>query len=290
VLSAEYYVLDVETANADYASICQIGLIRVQTGRVVSEELIWVNPDDYFDPFNIGIHGITPDAVRSAPKFADLAPTIGAQLAGSIVLHHGPFDRLAMNRACDRCAGSLIDAKWLDNQRIVRRVWPAFSRSGYALANLAAHFGIIFTHHNALEDARATNAVFQHAVAELELPVEELLDYAYQRISGTKLVRGDGSVGGTFFGETIVFTGALCLPRRDAAVLAQAIGFAVADTVNRKTTVLCVGVQDRDKLKGYEKSSKHRHAEALIGKNHQLTIISEDDFLTLVEQCGLLQK
>ena len=39
----------------------------------------------------------------------------------------------------------------------------------------------------------------------------------------------------------------------------------VLPNVTKKTTMLVVGVQDRAKLSGYEKSRKHRKAEEYIG-------------------------
>ena len=46
--------------------------------------------------------------------------------------------------------------------------------------------------------------------------------------------------------------------------MAAAAGCDVAANVTRKTTMLVVGTQDRSKLKGYAKSTKHRKAETLI--------------------------
>ena len=54
-----FVAIDVETANADMASICQIGVARYVEGELVEEWSSLVDPEDYFDPFNIEIHGIT---------------------------------------------------------------------------------------------------------------------------------------------------------------------------------------------------------------------------------------
>ena len=50
----DFVAVDVETANPDLASICQIGVVAFQ-GRSVKEA--WettVNPEDYFDDNNEG--------------------------------------------------------------------------------------------------------------------------------------------------------------------------------------------------------------------------------------------
>ena len=46
--------------------------------------------------------------------------------------------------------------------------------------------------------------------------------------------------------------------------------------------MLVVGTQDKSKLKGYVKSSKHRKAEALIEKGLEIQILSESDFSELI--------
>ena len=46
--------------------------------------------------------------------------------------------------------------------------------------------------------------------------------------------------------------------------------------------MLVVGAQDRTKLKGYEKSSKHRKAETLVEKGVDIQILSENDFLEIM--------
>lgn len=79
----------------------------------------------------------------------------------------------------------------------------------------------------------------------------------------------------------MVFTGALSLPRKEAAVIAAKIGCNVLDSVTQKTTILVVGTQDSTKLAGYEKSSKHRKAEQLIEKGNQIKILTEKDFIKM---------
>ncbi len=46
--------------------------------------------------------------------------------------------------------------------------------------------------------------------------------------------------------------------------------------------MLIVGIQDQSKLRGYEKSSKHRKAEVMIEKGSEIQILSESDFFELI--------
>jgi DNA polymerase III subunit epsilon len=81
----------------------------------------------------------------------------------------------------------------------------------------------------------------------------------------------------------LVFTGALTMPRREAANLAASIGCEVAPGVTKHTTILVVGDQDVLRLAGHEKSRKHRKAEELIGKGQTIRILRETDFHELVK-------
>jgi DNA polymerase III subunit epsilon len=135
-----------------------------------------------------------------------------------------------------------------------------------------------------LEDAIATAAIFQKALAASARSVAEWVD-AVERpitISSGKTVERAGAADGPFAGEVIVFTGSLVVSRHEAADEAARHGFDVAQGVTKKTTMVCVGIQDRDKIGGYEKSSKHRKAEELIQEGYEISIIGEQDFWRLI--------
>ena len=48
--------------------------------------------------------------------------------------------------------------------------------------------------------------------------------------------------------------------------------------MTKRTTTLVVGLQDKERLNGYPKSSKHRKAESLVSKGAGIQILSEADF------------
>ena len=91
--------IDVETANADYASICQIGIARFSGGKVSEEGVTLINPRDYFDEFNTSIHGINPQMVAGASFFSRVSHELRKITAGQVVVCHTHFDRVAISRA-----------------------------------------------------------------------------------------------------------------------------------------------------------------------------------------------
>ncbi len=162
-----FIVIDVETANPDLASICQVGVAVFANGNFHESWSSLVNPDDYFYPYNVSIHGITEAMVTSAPHWTEVHDRLRAAFTNKILASYTPFDRTAIRRACKKASTIPLECRWLDIARVVRRTWPAFSRSGYGLANVAAHFGIDFKHHDAEEDARAAGEILLKAFKNL---------------------------------------------------------------------------------------------------------------------------
>jgi len=149
----KFYSLDVETANWDSSTICQIGIGMFEHGEVTGTWESLIDPQSFFHWSNIRIHGITEEMVQGAPTFAGIYPVLQKLLSGNIVVHHTSFDSQAFRRAYSRFDLRPINIRWLDSARIVRHTWPRFSKSGYNLANVANHLGIEFRHHDALEDS-----------------------------------------------------------------------------------------------------------------------------------------
>lgn len=281
-MANHFFALDVETANANVASICQIGLVEFDDEQVVSSWGTLVNPKTYFDPINISIHGITPEAVASAPVFADVYPHLLEKTAGKVVVTHTSFDQASLRRA--HLANDLaeITCTWLDSARVARRQWEQFRQSGYGLSNLAEFFEINYKAHDAVEDARAAGELLVRAMQESSQSIDEWLERAYQRITPSGGFTREGNPDGPLYGETVVFTGALSMVRSKAVELAAQAGCGVADSVNKKVTLLVVGDQDIRHLAGQEKSSKHRRAEELIGQGQSIRILGESDFCAVI--------
>ena len=122
------------------------------------------------------------------------------------------------------------------------------------------------------------------AIAETGLSIEQWLVRVEQPI-GTHSGHGfrqNGNPDGELCNEVVAFTGALSIPRREAAEAAAAAGCSVEDGVTKHTTLLIVGDQDLRRLNGHEKSSKRRKAEELIAGGQPIRILGESDFRRLV--------
>ena len=181
----KFVAIDVETANQDVATICQIGVVTFDQGRVLEAWETLVNPEEYFDPFNIAIHGITEASVRHAPTFPEVFEELHFRLSKQIVVSHTAFDKTALSRVSKKYALPGIRCSWFDSARVVRHTWPQFARRGYGLKNITQWLGIECDHHNAVEDARAAGAVVVEAMRETGLEVADLLKRAKKPITSS---------------------------------------------------------------------------------------------------------
>ncbi|MDX2101310.1 MAG: exonuclease domain-containing protein [Alphaproteobacteria bacterium] len=283
----DFVSIDVETANANMASICSIGAVKFERGKIAGEWYSLIDPRDYFDDLNVSIHGIDPDMVRGAPTYAEASRTLYSMISNAVVVTHTHFDRVAIHQASNRWAVAEPTCMWLDSARVARRTWAECAKSGYGLADVCRLIGYNFQHHHALEDAKAAGHILLAAMQKTDLDLDGWLSRVRQPIdpsisSARAAIRRNGNPDGPLFGEVIVFTGELTILRREASDLAASVGCEVASGVTKKTTLLVVGDIDVQRLAGHEKSAKHRKAEELTSKGFPIRIIRETDFCELV--------
>ena len=283
--AVDFVAIDVETANPDLASICQVGVVTFKDSKPSHTFQALVNPEDEFSPVNVSIHGIDESSVSGCVTFPVAMESLRPLLNRKIVVSHTAFDRISLARAIEKYQLPAIECRWLDTARVVRRTWKQFAKSGYGLANVAEWCDIDFVHHRADEDARAAGEILVRAVAETGLSVDDWLLRARRPVdpASSSSIRRTMNPEGPLAGEVIVFTGALMIPRREAADLAASVGCEVEPSVTKKTTLVVVGDQDLRRLGGHQGSAKHRKAESLIESGQQIRILGETDFIRMVD-------
>jgi DNA polymerase-3 subunit epsilon len=277
--------IDVETANEDMSSICQIGIAVVEDGEITGSHSWYVDPEDYFNPVNVNIHGITENTIKNSPPFNIHAAAINDALKGHFLICHTHFDRVAMKKVAEKYGLPEIDCVWVDSARITRRAWKdEFGSSGYGLSNVCQFLGYEFQHHNAEEDAKAAaHIVLEASKVQGYTTIKEWVENLAKKSTYPEAIKNmGGNPDGNLFGETIAFTGNLIMNRLEAAQKASDAGCNVGGGVTKKTTLLVVGDQDLSKLAGKSKSSKHIKAEKLIEKGSSINILSESDFNKII--------
>lgn len=65
-----FIAIDFETATSRRASICEVGICVVRNGEVAETRSWLVRPEDnYYQYWNIKVHGIRPQDTENAPDF-----------------------------------------------------------------------------------------------------------------------------------------------------------------------------------------------------------------------------
>lgn len=148
-----FIALDFETANNDRASVCAIGLVRVERGQLVAREHRLVRPpgDDFR---HAAIHGITRADVARAPSFAEAWAALSPLLRGArfIAAHNAPFERSVLAACARRFDITEPPLPFECTMMLARRRWGLRPTK---LSDVARHLGIPLTHHDALSDAEA---------------------------------------------------------------------------------------------------------------------------------------
>jgi DNA polymerase III subunit epsilon len=280
-----FVAIDVELANPDMASICQIGIVEYNNGNLVREWKTYIDPEDYFHNYNIMITGINESTVKGSPTFKDVNNDLLDLLNNKIIACHTYFDRVSINRSCEKYNTLKPDCIWLDTSLVVRRTWEDLSYKGFGLANVSKKIGYDFNHHDALEDAKAAAHVLLTAIDVSGITLNDWLKRVKQPLKGyeDRKHKREGNPDGFLCGDNLVFTGTLAISRRELADMASEIGCNVQAGVNKQTSLLVVGDQDISRLAGKDKSNKHIKAEELIEKGQDIRIIGEKDFFNLVE-------
>lgn len=90
----DFVAIDFETANQNRSSVCSVGLVFVQDGRIIERfySLIYPRPS-FFVRWTTEIHGLTMEDVKEAPLFPEVWSQVSSKIKGlPLVAHNSPFD------------------------------------------------------------------------------------------------------------------------------------------------------------------------------------------------------
>jgi DNA polymerase-3 subunit epsilon len=298
----DFITIDFETATAQRDSPCELGLTFVKDRQIVETKSWLIKPMyDDFDYFNVLIHGIRPEDVADKPEFdvlwEEIKPLIENQF---LIAHNAGFDMSVLRRTLEAYQLPFPTLQYSCSYIFSKKVWQGLP--AYDLKTLCNANGIVFKHHRAGADSRATAELALKAFDKAEVysvddfpeklrtSVGQLFEGGY-RPSETKRVYknvaeqivGDPSKHNPesiFYGKTVVFTGTLSSMVRSKAQQAIAdIGGILGNAITKDTDFLVVGQQDYKVVGDDGMSSKQEKAIKLIEKGAAIEVISENDFL-----------
>ncbi len=152
-----FAAIDFETANANRASVCAVGVVVVRDGAIADSFYSLIRPrPNYYSRFTTAVHGLTAADTDGAPDFEEVWREVAPRIEGlELVAHNSPFDE-----GCLRAVFNIYDMPYPDYRfhctcRASRRT---FGRTlpNHQLHTVAAACGFdLRQHHHALADAEA---------------------------------------------------------------------------------------------------------------------------------------
>jgi len=163
-VSLDFTAIDFETANNSPASPCAVGLVRVRNGVITETLALLIRPpypNDWFNEFNIKVHGIRPADVIDAPEWIDALPLM-LDFIGSDVLiaHNAPFDMGVLRASAALVEVALPAITYTCSLSMARRSYNLESYRLNAVAYAIGHEE--FNHHDALADSDACARIVIH--------------------------------------------------------------------------------------------------------------------------------
>lgn len=315
-----FVALDVETANRQRGSICAIGLAVVRCGTI-TETYSWLcrppEPLNYFDPYNICVHGIRPQDVIEQPPFRErLSQALDIICDRPVIAHNAAFDISALRHSCD--ADELM---WPSMTYGCTLVWSRreLDLINYRLPLVAGELGIPFRrHHDALEDATACARILL-ALADRKgsRTVPEFAEATGTSLGavrpdewwGCRVVQSSGGSRATarrsagepalptadtdadpghpLYGQVVVFTGGLAMPRETAWEAVARLGGIPAKGVTKRTTHLVIGSGFTGDDPADFHTGKAAKAQRLRNRGQKIEVLTEEDFESLITDCHI---
>jgi DNA polymerase-3 subunit epsilon len=306
-----YLAIHFETANSNRSSICAFGYALFEDGNVIAQGADLCRPaPNFYDAANTAAHGITQAVTDNLPGFGELITKIDGFHPDFIAAHNASFEISCLRHWCDQAGEKYPVYPYVCTLHIFRELHPEIS---HTLANMCQLYGIQLNMQDFSSDALACGWLMQKAFAstgstslaslcdKLAITPGQLLEHDYtpcgsystrrqmdaqkEKISDiTSELDDDASMSGPLYGAIICFTGALSIPRTEAARKAAARGAIPQDNVTPQTKYLVVGINDFIGFESGFKTGKMKRAEAYRGKGQDLEIISEDEFTDLLRQ------
>lgn len=174
MLPQKLVFIDTETTglSVSHDRIIEIGIVRVENGRIVAEYQSLINPQTYLSPFITSITHITDADLASAPTFYEIRKDIYALLEGAVfVAHNVRFDYGFLKNEFKR-TDMQFSAKHFCTAKLSRELFPHHRH--HNLDSIIERFGLTFERrHRAFDDAKILWDFYQKLLQTVDLQTLE---------------------------------------------------------------------------------------------------------------------
>lgn len=150
-----FTAIDFETATAYHP--CSVGIVTVEEGIIVDEFVTLIQPpNNFYNPFNIQVHGICPSDTANAKTFVEVFPEIEKRLKNRVVVaHNESFDRNVLSKTMALHGLNYEDLNIGSRWECTVKIYKAKGFKPAKLSDCCRIMNIALEHHEALSDARA---------------------------------------------------------------------------------------------------------------------------------------
>ncbi|MGU3292530.1 TerD family protein [Williamsia sp. M5A3_1d] len=289
VSDERWALVDVETSglSPQRDRVLSVAVLTMDGDTMADEFTSLMNPG--CDPGPVHVHGLTPERLRGAPTFGEIAAELHGRLESrTLVAHNAAFDHNFLAAEAARLDTALPTTQRLCTVALTRRLQLDVPNA--KLSTLTRYWGIPHRRaHDAREDVLALAGVFRHSrslAASLGLPLPVVACGATAKASPARATaaratrsprtrspyRNPGRLDRSFGliqGMRVAITGALSQPRADVAYVLTAAGLDVTGSVSARTSVLVTN----------ERSDSTKSRAAAV---HGVPIIDESTLMRLL--------
>lgn len=157
-----FLAIDFETADYEPDSACAVGLVRVESGKIVASKSYLIKPPRKYIYFEY-LHGIGWDDLKDQPTFAGRWEQIQRLMVGVdfLVAHNARFDEGVLTACCRKARIEVPPIPFQCTMKIARRLWNIRPTN---LPAVCRHFKIRLNHHDATSDSEACARIMIEAL------------------------------------------------------------------------------------------------------------------------------
>lgn len=288
-----FVVFDIETTGLDSLSneIIEIGALKVKDGKVVDTFDHLIKPSHPISDFITNLTGITNEMVETAETIEEVLTQFINFIGDNILMGHNVnFDINFVYDHAEKYNNHILNNDFIDTLRLARKLLPELSH--HRLSDLADYYNIDKTgHHRALKDVEMTLEVYNHLVEEIlnqygniDNFKKQIYKNSYDNFSDLTPQTDKIDKNNIFYDKNIAITGNFVnLPRKEAVQKILNLGGHYISKVTEETDYLIEGSK-RSRYQKNPKSTKQLQAEKLISEGVDIKILTEEEFLKIINE------
>lgn len=161
----KFVVFDLETtgltsspSGGNMDKIIEVGAFKILNGEICESFSTFINPERRLSSEIVALTGIDQSMVQNAPTVRQVMPDFFKFINGCYLVGHNAadFDFKFIDYYSSAC-GYIPERKIIDTIPLSQEL---LHLPNYKLNTVADHFGVVFNHHRAIDDALATAKIF----------------------------------------------------------------------------------------------------------------------------------